>query len=118
MIDVVSGTNGTLDGSSAGHPLTNKGLFVVSAGATANIAGTIVNNSTISVGGNGSGGVLRVALGGASLQGNGKVILSDFGSGSIQMITSGGSGGTPKVPKPWMVLLRFVRGDGSGSPVI
>ena len=63
-------------------------------------------------------GVLRVALGGASLQGNGKVILSDFGSGSIQMITSGGSGGTPKVPKPWMVLLRFVRGDGSGSPVI
>jgi len=94
MIDVVSGTNGTLDGSSAGHPLTNKGLFVVSAGATANIAGTIVNSNTISVGGNGSGGVLRVALGGASLQGNGKVILSDFGSGSIQMVTSSGSGGT------------------------
>lgn len=94
MIDVVSGANGTLDGSSAGHPLTNKGLFVVSAGATANIAGTIVNSSTISVGGNGSGGVLRVALGGASLQGTGKVILSDFGNGSIQMVTSGGSGGT------------------------
>jgi hypothetical protein len=91
MIDVVSGANGTLDGSSAGHALTNKGLFVVSAGATANIAGTIVNSNTISVGGNGSGGVLKVAVGGASLQGKGKVILSDFGSASIKMVTSGGS---------------------------
>ena len=85
MIEIVSGNQATLDGSTQGT-LTNSGAFVVANG-TANVKGTINNTGSIMLEGDGSSANLQLS-GNTMLTGAGTVTLAD--SGNPQNYISGG----------------------------
>jgi len=78
VIEIVANNSATLDGSTLGT-LTNSGAFVVSNNSTADVNGTIANNGSITLKGDGHYTYMQL-IGDTTLMGTGTVTLTNSGN--------------------------------------
>ena len=68
--------DGTLDGSTPAAPIANAGNVVVDDSTTLTLLGTVNNTGTITLASTGDPTELLIGLGGAALEGGGKIVLT------------------------------------------